>query len=34
MGTSGKNIAARPKRILIGIIKAIVLKKEGTIGMA
>jgi hypothetical protein len=30
MGTSGKSIAARPKRILIGIIKAIVLEMEGT----
>jgi hypothetical protein len=28
MGTSGKSIAARPKRILIGIIKAIVLKRR------
>jgi hypothetical protein len=35
MGTSGKSIAARPKRILIGIIQSNSVKeKEGTIGMA
>jgi hypothetical protein len=28
MGTSGKSIAARPKRILIGIIQIIVLKRR------
>jgi hypothetical protein len=34
MGT-GKSIAARPKRILIGIIQSNSVKeKEGTIGMA